>query len=251
MTGYGAEKMKHLYPIMVNLSGRNCLVVGGGPVAERKVQSLLQAGANVTVVSTKITDGLLKLENQSEVVLYRQTFHPSIMTDENLAPYTLVVAATNDAEVNAQVYELASRQGQLVNVVDQPQLSSFIVPSVVRRGKLVIAVSTSGASPSAARKIAQELDDVYGEEYACYLEFLSDLRLIVQSKVSDKQARQRMFKEMLEWDILAKIREGTFERWKENLYIALEKEPWMHGQAGEEETDQPAWSAIKDFGQQV
>ena len=77
------------------------------------------------------------------------------------------------------------------------------MPSVVRRGKLVIAVSTGGASPSAARKIAQELDNAYGEEYEAYLDFLSDLRLLIQSRVADKQARQRVFKEMLEWDVLA------------------------------------------------
>lgn len=245
--------MNHPYPIMVNLSGRKCLVVGGGQVAERKVLSLLQAGAHVTVVSTEFTAELAEMENRSEVVLNRQPFQPAIITDEcpKEGPYTLIVAATNDADINVQVYELASRQGRLVNVVDQPQLSSFILPSVVRRGKLVIAVSTGGASPSAARNIAQELDNVYGEEYACYLEFLSDIRLLVQSKVADKPARQKMFKEILEWDVLAKIREGTFESWKEMLYIALEKEPWMHEQAGEEVTDQIAWPVIKDFGQRV
>lgn len=246
--------MNHPYPIMMNLSGLRCLVVGGGAVAERKVKSLLQAGAHVTIVSTEFTEGLMKMENQSEVVLYRQTFHPSIMIDEStdFAPYTLVVAATNDTKVNAQVYEIASRQGQLINVVDQPQLSSFIVPSVVRRGKLVIAVSTGGASPSAARKIAQELDTAYGEEYETYLDFLSDLRLLIQSRVADKQARQRVFKEMLEWDVLAKIRSGTFESWKEKLYITIEKEPWMQGQVGDRGTDLSAWlAAIKDIGQQV
>ncbi|KRF18584.1 bifunctional precorrin-2 dehydrogenase/sirohydrochlorin ferrochelatase [Paenibacillus sp. Soil787] len=244
--------MNHPYPIMMNLSGRRCLVVGGGAVAERKVKSLLQAGAHVTIVSTEFTEELMKMENQSEVVLYRQTFQPSIMIDESsdFAPYTLVVAATNDAKVNAGVYEIASRLGQLINVVDQPQLSSFIVPSVVRRGKLVIAVSTGGASPSAARKIAQELDTAYGEEYETYLDFLSDLRLLIQSKVTDKEVRQRVFKEMLEWDVLSKIRGGTFEGWKEKLYITIEKEPWMQGQAGDRGTALSAWlAAIKDIGQ--
>lgn len=223
--------MNHPYPIMMNLSGRRCLVVGGGAVAERKVKSLLQAGAHVTIVSAEFTEGLMEMENHADVVLYRQPFDSSIMIDgsSDFVPYTLVVAATNDAKVNAYVHELASRQGKPVNVVDQPQLSSFIVPSVVRRGKLVIAVSTGGASPSAARKIAQELDNAYGEEYETYLDFLSDLRLLIQSRVADKQARQRVFKEMLEWDVLAKIREGTFESWKEKLYITLEIEPWMQG----------------------
>ena len=119
-------------------------------------------------------------------------------------------------------------------------------------GSWLLAVSTGGASPSAARKIAQELDNTYGEEYETYLDFLSDLRLLIQSRVADKQARQRVFKEMLEWDVLAKIRSGTFESWKEKLYIAIEKEPWMQGQVGDSGTDLSAWlTAIKDIGQQV
>lgn len=243
--------MKHPYPIMVNLTGRQCLVIGGGPIAERKVLSLLEAGAHVTVVSMEFTAGLTEIAKNSEVVLHRQTFHPSMMTVDHLMPYTLIVAATNDAEVNAQVYELATKQGKLVNVVDQPKLSSYIQPSVVRRGKLVIAVSTGGASPSAARKIARELDQDYGEEYAAYLDFLSEVRHLVQSKVADKQARQRMFKEMLEWDVLAKMRAGTFESWKDKLYMTIEKEPWPTEEAGQASTDRPSWSAINDFGQRV
>ena len=82
--------MNHPYPIMVNLSGRRCLVIGGGAVAERKVKSLLQAGAHVTIVSTEFTEGLMEMESQSEVVLYRQRFHPSIMIVESeLRPYSL------------------------------------------------------------------------------------------------------------------------------------------------------------------
>ncbi|NOV04052.1 precorrin-2 dehydrogenase/sirohydrochlorin ferrochelatase family protein [Paenibacillus planticolens] len=243
--------MKHPYPIMVNLAGRQCLVIGGGPIAERKVLSLLEAGALVTVVSQTFTAVLAEMGQSSQVVLHRQTFHPSMMTGDLVMPYTLVVAATNDDEVNAQVYELANKHGKLVNVVDQPELSSYIQPSVVRRGKLVIAVSTGGASPSAARKIARELDSGYGEEYAAYLDFLSEVRHLVQSKVADKQARQRMFKEMLEWDVLAKIRAGTFESWKDKLYMAIEKELWPTGEAGQPDTDRPSWSTFKDFGQQV
>ncbi|MDD9269886.1 bifunctional precorrin-2 dehydrogenase/sirohydrochlorin ferrochelatase [Paenibacillus sp. GCM10023248] len=243
--------MKHPYPIMVNLAGQHCLVVGGGAVAERKVLSLLDAGANVTVISEQFTPGIAVLEQHSGVVLHRQTFHPSMMTGESLYPYALIVAATNDAQVNKSVFELASKQGKLVNVVDQPELSTYIQPSVVRRGKLVIAVSTGGASPSAARKIARDLDRDYGEEYAVYLDFLSEVRQLVQSQISDKQARQRMFKEMLEWDVLARIRDGTFESWKDKLFLAIESEPWPDASSGQAETDRASWSAIQDFGQRV
>ncbi|MVQ35282.1 bifunctional precorrin-2 dehydrogenase/sirohydrochlorin ferrochelatase [Paenibacillus sp. MAH-34] len=243
--------MKYPYPIMVNLAGKQCLVIGGGPVAERKVFSLLEAGARVTMISMEFTERLAELANHSAVVLHRQTFHPSMMTSEEFMPFTLVVAATNSAEVNAQVYEFATVHGKLVNVVDQPELSSYIQPSVVRRGKLVIAVSTGGASPSAARKIARELDNNYGEEYEIYLDFLSEVRHLVQSQIADKQARQRMFKEMLDWDVLEKIRDGSFDNWKDKLYLAIERGPWPNGLAGQVDTDRPSWSTITDFGQRV
>jgi precorrin-2 dehydrogenase / sirohydrochlorin ferrochelatase len=224
------SEVKHLYPVMLNVQGRSCLVVGGGRVAERKILSLVKAGALVTVLSPEVSEGLADMASRGVVVLYRQTFSPStmlgiILEKKMQAPLALVVAATNLSEVNGQVYEIALQEGLLVNVVDQPELSTFIVPSVVRRGKLVIAVSTGGASPSSARKIAKELENAYGDEYEPYLDFLSEVRLKVQKRVEDKEVRQQLFKNMLEWDILSKIRAGTFERWKEELFTALDNEP--------------------------
>ena len=112
-------------------------------------------------------------------------------------------------------------------------MSSFILPSVVRRGKLVITVSTGGASPSAARKIAKEIDKTYGDEYEIYLDFLSETRLMIQNHVKDKEARQRLFKEMLAWDLIRLIREGTFEDWKQKFNIALHGAAWMQSQEQE------------------
>ncbi|HEY1216784.1 MAG TPA: NAD(P)-dependent oxidoreductase, partial [Bryobacteraceae bacterium] len=148
-----------------------------------------------------------------------------------------VIAATDDFEVNRRVYEAAAGCGMLVNVVDQPELSTFIVPSVVRRGKLVIAVSTGGASPASARKIAHELELAYGDEYELYLDFLNEVRLKVQSVIQDKENRQQLFKEMLAWDVLSMIRTGTFEEWKEKLFAAFDQEPLL--------------STIRAFGKRV
>ncbi|NEW04474.1 bifunctional precorrin-2 dehydrogenase/sirohydrochlorin ferrochelatase [Paenibacillus sp. SYP-B3998] len=232
--------MKHKYPIMLNVEGRRCLVVGGGSVAERKIRSLLSVGALVAVLSPEVTEGLVEMACRGEVVLYRQTFSLNRMSEilsVTTSPFMLVVAATNVAEVNTQVYEAAISQGLLVNVVDQPELSSFIAPSVIRRGKLVIAVSTGGASPSAARKIAKELEHTYGTEYEVYFDFLSEVRLKVQKQIADKETRQILFREMLEWDVLTRIRSSTFELWKDELYTLIDKEPGL--------------SAIAAFGRQV
>jgi precorrin-2 dehydrogenase/sirohydrochlorin ferrochelatase len=141
--------------------------------------------------------------------------------------YSIVIAATDQAEVNEAVYEEAAAHGAWVNVIDRPDRSSFIVPSVVRRGKLILTVSTGGASPSVARSIARELEASYGTEYEIYLDFLSELRLKVQSSVKDIEVRQQIFKRALDWDILGKIRDGSFERWKQKLDTALAEDPTL------------------------
>ncbi|MEW9700159.1 bifunctional precorrin-2 dehydrogenase/sirohydrochlorin ferrochelatase [Paenibacillus sp. SI8] len=234
--------MKHQYPIVLNVQGHSCLIVGGGKIAERKALSLVGAGARVTVLSPECSDGLVEMERRGLVVIDRRTYSPSAMLDivsnnKGKVPFMLVVAATNRSEVNEAVYKTAIEEGLLVNVVDQPELSSFILPSVVRRGKLVIAVSTGGASPSLGRKIAKELEDAYGDEYESYLDFLSEARLKVQQRVEDGAFRQQIFKEMLEWDVLSKIRSGTFEPWKNELFTAIDHEF--------------EWSTIKGFGFQL
>lgn len=212
-------RMKRYYPIMLDVNGKACLVIGGGHVAERKIASLLDAGATVTVISIEVSSKLEAKGINGEVILKKKAYEPG-----DLHGYLLVIAATDKAEVNAAVFQEAAAQGAWVNVADRPDLSSFIVPSVIRRGKLILAVSTGGASPSLARQIAGELEASYGAEYEIYLDFLSDLRLQVQHRVKDKDIRQSLFKRMLEWDVLGMIREGTFENWKRELYTALEQD---------------------------
>lgn len=247
------KRWQHPYPIMLSLSGCRCLIVGGGPIAERKLRSLLQAGAEVTLISKEFTAGIVELGLRPDVVLCRQPFDLDCISTEIQERYTLIIAATNQAEVNTQIAEQANAYGMLVNVVDQPELSSFILPSVVRRGKLVIAVSTGGASPSAARKIVKEIDKTYGDEYETYLDFLSETRLLIQNSVKNKEARQILFKEMLAWDLMGLIRSGTFESWKDKFHLALHRQAWMQKQeqVNIEKTEQelPSWSFIDEIGQ--
>ncbi|WP_164716635.1 precorrin-2 dehydrogenase/sirohydrochlorin ferrochelatase family protein [Paenibacillus whitsoniae] len=235
------RRWQHPYPIMASLTGSRCLVIGGGQVAERKVRSLLNAGAHVTVIAAEFSEGLAGL---SGVVLRRETFN--VQTLDEAGVYLLLVAATNDKEVNARIARYAMERSMLINVVDQPELSTFIMPSVVRRGKLVIAVSTAGASPSAARRIVKEIDAAYGEEYEMYLDFLSRVRLLVQERVTNKEARQKLFKEMLDWDLLGMIRQGDFGGWSEVFYQALEQQPWMSGQG--EAKEAPSWAFLAAIG---
>jgi precorrin-2 dehydrogenase/sirohydrochlorin ferrochelatase len=214
--------MKRYYPVMLDVSGKACLIVGGGKIARRKVDSLLEAGALVTVIALEVSAMLMARAGLGEIVLKKRAFQSG-----DTAAYSIVIAATDQAEVNEAVYEEANAHGAWVNVTDRPDRSSFIVPSVVRRGKLILTVSTGGASPSVARTIARELEACYGTEYEIYLDFLSELRLKVQSSVKDIEIRQHLFKRALDWDILGKIRDGSFERWKQKLDVALKEDPTL------------------------
>ncbi|MGG1515754.1 bifunctional precorrin-2 dehydrogenase/sirohydrochlorin ferrochelatase [Paenibacillus oryzisoli] len=238
------RRWQHPYPIMASLTGSRCLVIGGGQVAERKVRSLLNAGAHVTVIAAEFSEGLAGLMARPDVVLLRETFNAQTL--DEIGSYLLLVAATSDREVNARIARYAAERSMLINVVDQPELSTFIVPSVVRRGKLVIAVSTAGASPSAARKIVKEIDAAYGEEYEIYLDFLSRVRLLIQERVTIKEARQKLFKDMLDWDLLGMIRQGYFDGWSEAFFQALEGQPWMSGQGDADVA--PSWAFLAAIG---
>ncbi|TCW41059.1 precorrin-2 dehydrogenase/sirohydrochlorin ferrochelatase family protein [Laceyella sacchari] len=188
--------MKKYYPMMVDINGLRCLVVGGGKVAERKTRGLLDAGALVTVVSPKLTPQLAQWADTGEIEwrrrLYRREDHEGCR---------LVIAATDQAEVNVQIRHEADARGQWVNVIDHPELCTFTVPATVTRGKLCIAVSTGGASPSLAQTIRDQLASMYGEEYELHLELLQEMRGIIQQRVPVPKERYRLMKELAgeEW----------------------------------------------------
>ena len=136
------------YPLFMNLEGRECLVVGAGAVAARKARSLLECGARVTVIGESPVPSLLRLEGE------RLKIRPRKFRSRDLGSYALVFGATDDAVVNSEVYRESRRRETPVNVVDRPDLCTFIVPSLHRRGDLSIAVSTGGKSPAVARAVS-------------------------------------------------------------------------------------------------
>ncbi|HYS15429.1 MAG TPA: bifunctional precorrin-2 dehydrogenase/sirohydrochlorin ferrochelatase [Candidatus Binatia bacterium] len=153
--------MPDYFPAFLDLRGRRCLVVGGGAVGERKVRALLECGARVTVVSPAVTPGLAALVASGRIVNRARSFRGS-----DLRGCALAVATTGDPFVDAAVAEMARRWRVLVNVVDRPEQCDFILPSVLRRGELQIAVSTGGRSPALAREIRRRLEKLFGPEYA-------------------------------------------------------------------------------------
>lgn len=195
--------MAHSYPMMVDLQDRNVLVVGGGRVAERKIRSLLPTGANIMVVSPTITDKIRLLAKQKKIRLQLRKYRSPDCDD-----CFFIIAATNQAFVNLQVYEDAQRRNQWINVVDQPSLCNFTVPSVFKRGKLTISVSTEGASPSLAKHIRHDLESQFGDEYALLLEITQEVRAKLQWEIDNPQTRYQLMKELVDdkWIEVCRLR---------------------------------------------
>jgi siroheme synthase-like protein len=159
------------YPLVLRLASRRCVVVGGGAVATRKVQSLVGCGADVTVVAPDLSSEIEGLAGTGRLRAQRRAFEPA-----DLDGAILVFAATDSREVNQHVAQAARARGVLVNVADDPSACDFTVPALVRRGDIVLTVSTGGRSPAFARFLREQLDDWLTEARCELLELLSDAR---------------------------------------------------------------------------
>lgn len=201
-------------PVMLNCQGQHCLVVGGGKVAERKTTNLLQAGAVVTLISPVLTDTLAALAAEKQLYWLDRYYQGGDVSRPGQGRrYFLVHAATSDSRMNAQIAEEAYLLGIPVNIADRSEGSTFINPTVIRRGRLVASVSTSGAGPAAGRQIAQELDQQFGNEYEVYIEFLYTLRHHIKAKVTDASQRRSLLERASALNILEDIRQNRFEWW--------------------------------------
>jgi len=191
------------YPIFLRVAGRACVVIGGGTVAARKVESLLDADATVTVISPELTPELNAMAATGQVAHHRRLYQ-----DGDLRGFFLGYAATNDAAAHRRIAREAETTGVLLNVVDAPELCSFIVPSVMQRGDLVIATSTSGTSPALARRIRHDLEASFGPEYDVALRLLGRLRESLRARCVPATERQRIFGTLVDSALLDYLRRG-------------------------------------------
>ena len=205
------------YPIFLDLTHRPCVVVGGGEVAEGKVAGLLDAGARVTVIAPAVTPRLEKW-----IVANRVRHIPRAYQEGDLDSAFLVISATDDREVNARVWEEATARGILVNMVDDPPRCMFIAPAVVRRGDLIVAISTSGKAPALAARLRQWLEDVLGDEYARFLELVGPLRAPLVHHIPDLEERKRRWYRLVDSDVLTLLREGREEEARARVKEILE-----------------------------
>lgn len=204
--------MTHLFPIYLNLSGKNCLVIGGGPVAERKVENLLEYEANIKLVSPQVENKIKEWSRDGII-----TWLPREFAAQDLDGIFMVFVATNDGAVNQQVVELCRQRGILANAVDDPPNCDFFIPSLIRRNSLVVAISTEGKSPLFARKLREELEDVITPEYGEFVEILGELRTQIKHGVLDIGLRKKIFENLVNSDILNLLKAGEKEKARERI----------------------------------
>jgi siroheme synthase-like protein len=183
------------YIACLRLSGRDCLVVGGGEVGLEKVEGLLACDGRVTLVAPDAADELSALAAEGSITWERRGFEESDLQGKFLA-----IAATSDTDVNISVYEAAERRAMLVNVVDVPSLCNFILPAIVRTGPLAIAISTAGASPALAKRIKREIAEQFGEPYARLAVMLNDARGWAKATLPTYQDRKLFFEGIVNGD---------------------------------------------------
>jgi precorrin-2 dehydrogenase/sirohydrochlorin ferrochelatase len=186
----------NLFPITLDIRGRKAVVVGGGAVAARKCRSLLEAGAAVTVIAPVITAELQRLHREGEISILPR---PYLAGD--LAGMILVFAATDNHAVNRAVAGEAKRLGILVCVADEPAEGNFASPSIVRRGDLLLTISTGGRSPALARRIRQDLEARYGPEYGDIVTIVGEFREKLLTEGRESAYNDQLFNELLNGDL--------------------------------------------------
>lgn len=194
------------YPAMINVEGRDALVIGGGRVALRKVRSLLEVGARVTVISPEVTPELAELKANAAIVWIEGEFDERSVPD-SLEP-ALVFGTTDRRQVNVRIYDYCAERGIPCNIADVPDLCTFTVPAVVRRGDLTIAVSTGGASPALARRVRERLDELFGLEYAILTEIMKTLREPVLELGASHDENKILFMRIVDSNLSDSLRKG-------------------------------------------
>jgi len=190
------------YPVNLDINNRSCLVVGGGSVGTRKVNTLLDCGAKVIVVSLETTDRLAEMAAAGAVTLKRRSFKPA-----DLDGMFLVIGATDDEALNREVHQQAERRGLLCNIADRPAICNFILPSIVSRGDLLLAISTSGTSPAFAKKLRKELENKFGNEYAGFLKLMGAVRARLLSRAHEPEAHKHLFEQLIDKGLLGLVKQ--------------------------------------------
>ena len=207
------------YPVNLDIRNRNCLVVGGGSVGTRKVMTLLNCGAAVTVISPRASEKLHELAEAGSITLRNRNYRAADLED-----IFLVIGATDDDTLNHKISTDAESRNILCNIADRPAACNFILPSIVHRGDLVITISTSGKSPALAKKLRKTLEHQFGEEYDDLLKLMGAIREKLLRQAHEPEAHKHLFNQLIDNGLLEMIREGRKDDIKRLLGNTLGKE---------------------------
>ncbi|MCR4436331.1 MAG: bifunctional precorrin-2 dehydrogenase/sirohydrochlorin ferrochelatase [Clostridiales bacterium] len=213
-----------LFPLFIDLKGKKCVIVGGGRVATRKIESLVGFEAEITVVSPEITGRIQELEKDKKLCTVRRGFE-----EGDLEGAFMAIAAASDRQVNQRVYGEAVKRNIHVNVADDPQKCTFVFPSLVKRNDLVVGISTSRSYPALSKKIRQKIEEVLPGTYGERLEILKDSRIRAEKEVRDIEVRKKLLDRILEEVLLFEA--GAPE---EQLISRLDR---IFGEYGNEKVD--------------
>jgi siroheme synthase-like protein len=184
------------YIACLKLTGRRCLVVGGGDIGLEKVEGLLACSGDVTLIAPTAHPGLEELAREGSIAWEKRAYAGA----EDLEGAFMVIACTDDSEVNIGIFDDAEQRAMLVNIVDVPPLCNFILPAIVRTGPLAIAISTAGASPALAKRMKREVSELFGEEYARLAVMLNDARGWAKGTLPTYQDRKEFFEGIVNGD---------------------------------------------------
>jgi precorrin-2 dehydrogenase/sirohydrochlorin ferrochelatase len=193
------------YIACLRLTGRRCVVVGGGEIGLEKVEGLLACDGDVTLVAPDAIPELAALADEGSIFWERRAYETG-----DLDGALIAIAATNDTDINIRVFDDAERRAMLVNVVDVPPLCNFILPAIVRTGPLAVAISTAGASPALAKRMKREIGELFGEPYATLAVLLNDARGWAKATLPTYQDRKEFFESIVngEPDPIQLLRDG-------------------------------------------
>lgn len=219
--GNTLHSMEASYPVMLNLAGKSCVVVGGGKIATRKTHGLVEAGAEVTVISPELSVSLDAFARERRIRWVEDNYQTRHL--ESICPW-VVIAATNSSEVNRQVAEDAYQVRAWVNVVDGSSIDDFSNMMSIQRPPITISLSTGGTSPALGKRLLDHLEEVISEDFIILAAWMGELRPYLKSHVTDQARREEIYKIVLESNILDLLRQGKQETARHALWALVQNE---------------------------
>lgn len=204
------------YPVNLDINQKKCLVVGGGAVGTRKVKTLLDCGADVVLVSPFATETLAEMAEDHKITWHKRSYELSDMDGT-----FLVIGATDDDVLNLRISRDAKKRNKLCNIADRPEVCNFILPAIIHKEDLIIAISTSGQSPAFARQLRLELEKHFGDEYAVFLKIMGAIRKKLLSEKHEPEAHKPIFEKLIHSNLLESIRSKDLEAINATLYNFL------------------------------